>query len=451
MVIVPRLVALGPERLHLVDGEAEDEDIVGAHFFADLDVGTVECADGQRAVRHELHVAGAGRLFAGGGNLLRKIGGRDDFFRERNPIIREEDHFEFPPDAFVGVDPGANDIDRTDDVLREVVARRGLRSEDEDARHQIDCRILQDPPVECENVQQIEMLPLVFVEPFDLHVEQRIRGNHDATQILNRRGELNLVGAFDSHELTLNPRVVGELFQPTEQIEIADPGLAAELPRNQFRQSGVALKQPASRRDAIGFVLKFTRIERVELREEILLQERGVECSDAVDGVRTDHGEIRHADPLVTVLLDEGADALLFVVARPLGFDGDHQVRVDVENELEMARQHAFEESDAPLLQSLGQQGVIGVGEGFRDNRPSGIPRHLLLVDEQAHELDDSDGGVRVVELDGDFVGEICPRVARRPEMPPDEITQGTGDKKILLHEAQLFAVFGLVVRVENF
>ena len=176
-----------------------------------------------------------------------------------------------------------------------------------------------------------------------------------------------------------------------------------------------------------------------------------MERGDAVDGVRTDHGEVRHADQLVAVFLDEGANALLLVVARPLGLDGYHQVRVDVENELEMARQHAFEQSDAPLLQSLGQQGVIGVGEGFRDNRPSGIPRHLLLVDEQAHELDDSDGGVRVVELDGDFVGEICPRVARRPEMAADEIAQGTGDKKILLHEAQLLAVFGFVVRVENF
>ena len=35
--------------------------------------------------------------------------------------------------------------------------------------------------------------------------------------------------------------------------------------------------------------------------------------------------------------------------------------------------------------------------------------------------------------------------------MAADEIAQGTGDKKILLHEAQLLAVFGFVVRVENF
>jgi len=50
LIVVPRVVALGPERFDLLDGEAEDEDIVGADLLADLDVGTVERADGQRAV-----------------------------------------------------------------------------------------------------------------------------------------------------------------------------------------------------------------------------------------------------------------------------------------------------------------------------------------------------------------------------------------------------------------
>jgi hypothetical protein len=39
-------------------------------LLADFDVGAVERADGQSAVEGELHVAGAGGLLAGGGDLL---------------------------------------------------------------------------------------------------------------------------------------------------------------------------------------------------------------------------------------------------------------------------------------------------------------------------------------------------------------------------------------------
>ena len=49
-----------------------------ADALADLDIGAVQRADGQRAVQRELHVAGAGRLHAGGRDLLGQVGGRDD-------------------------------------------------------------------------------------------------------------------------------------------------------------------------------------------------------------------------------------------------------------------------------------------------------------------------------------------------------------------------------------
>ena len=58
--------------------EPEDEDIILPHLFAYLDIGPVQGADGQGAVQRELHVAGAGGLGAGGGDLLGEIGGRND-------------------------------------------------------------------------------------------------------------------------------------------------------------------------------------------------------------------------------------------------------------------------------------------------------------------------------------------------------------------------------------
>ena len=67
------------------------------------------------------------------------------------------------------------DVDGADDVLGHVVAGRGLGGEDEDARHDVDAGILQDAPVEREDVQQVQVLALVLVQPLDLDVEDGVR------------------------------------------------------------------------------------------------------------------------------------------------------------------------------------------------------------------------------------------------------------------------------------
>jgi hypothetical protein len=208
--------------------------------------------------------------------------------------------------------------------------------------------------------------------------------------------------------------------------------------------------QPAPRRDAVGLVLEFARIEGVELRKEVLLQQLRVQGGHAVDGVRGDDGEVGHADLLVAVLLDQGADALLVVVAGPFRLHRLHEDGVDVVDELEMARQHALEQAHAPLLEGLGQERVVGVGEGGPRDFQRSVQRHFFLVNEDARELDDGDGGVRVVELHGDLVREVLPVVGRVAVVAADDVAQRAGDEEILLHEAQLLAVLGLVVRIKH-
>ncbi len=73
-----------------------------ADALADLDVGAVERADGQRAVERELHVAGAGRFHAGGRDLLGEVGRRDDRLGEADIVVRQEHDLQ----------PAAHDADR---------------------------------------------------------------------------------------------------------------------------------------------------------------------------------------------------------------------------------------------------------------------------------------------------------------------------------------------------
>ena len=303
-------------------------------------------------------------------------------------------------------------------------------------------------------MQQIQVLTLVFVQSLDLHVEDRVGRNGDAALGFDDGGEVGLVGALDRHELALKCGRIGGFFQPAEQVEMARPigrGFAGKRPCDQCGEARIALEQPAARRDPVGFVLKFPGEERVELRKEIFLEQRGMEGGDAVDRVRPDDREMGHTDHLVAVFLDDGADALLFVITRPAGLDRVHVVGIDFVDNLEVARQHALEEGHAPALERFRQQGVIGVGEGRVDDRPGAVPGEVLLVDEDAHELDDRDRRMRVVELHGDLGGEIVPRVSAGAQVPADDVPQRARDEEILLHEPQLFAVLRLVVRVENF
>ena len=74
----------------LIGSLAEDIDVLFAHLLADLHVGTVHGAEGQRTVQHKLHVAGAGSLLGGKADLLGQIAGRDQLFSSGNVVVLDE-------------------------------------------------------------------------------------------------------------------------------------------------------------------------------------------------------------------------------------------------------------------------------------------------------------------------------------------------------------------------
>ena len=181
------LARLVPERLPLLDllsRHAEQEEVLLADQLADLDVGAVERADGQRAVERELHVAGAGRLLAGQRDLLREVGGGVDALPERDVEVRQEHDLQTAGDVGIVVDDGRDVVDELDDELRHPVARRGLGPEDDGPRDDAGRRIGLDSVVERDDVQQLQMLALVLVQALDHHVEQGGRVDRDAGPIL---------------------------------------------------------------------------------------------------------------------------------------------------------------------------------------------------------------------------------------------------------------------------
>jgi hypothetical protein len=79
--------------------------------------------------------------------------------------------------------------------------------------------------------------------------------------------------------------------------------------------------------------------------------------------VRADDGQVGHADLSLATLLDQ-ADALNRPGRRgSAAADVVEEAAVDLVDDLQLARQQHLEPGERPLLQRLGQQRVVGVGE----------------------------------------------------------------------------------------
>jgi len=82
---------------------------------------------------------------------------------------------------------------------------------------------VQKGAVERKNVEQIQVLALVFVETFYLHVEQRLRIDFDAAFAFYYLGQAFLVVEFYLHKLCLEGAIVGIFFKFAQIVEILGP------------------------------------------------------------------------------------------------------------------------------------------------------------------------------------------------------------------------------------
>merc|ERR1719153_1868897 len=64
IVVIISIVSLGLNSFYIIHCHAKNKNVLHAHLLRHLNVRTVQGADGQPTVQHELHVAGAARLRA---------------------------------------------------------------------------------------------------------------------------------------------------------------------------------------------------------------------------------------------------------------------------------------------------------------------------------------------------------------------------------------------------
>ena len=95
----------------------------------------------------------------------------------------------------------------------------------------------------------------------------------------------------------------------------------------------------------------------------MLFEKLGVKLGHAIHRVAADDGQMRHPHHLHPALFDEREGLLHRGVPGPLRFHLLEEALVDLEDDLKVAGKDLLKQADAPFLQRLGQQRMIGVGK----------------------------------------------------------------------------------------
>ena len=178
----------------------------------------------------------------------------------------------------------------------------------------------------------------------------------------------------------------------------------------------------------------------LKVAQHFLFEEGAVKGGDAVNRVAADASEMRHPDGPAAGFIDDRKPANTVVVTRISVLHLVDEAAVDLEDDLEMAWQGAFEQSDRPLLERLGKQRMVRVSHRLARHVPCRLPVHAIFIDEEAHELCDRKRGMRIVELNRIFLVEMR-GIGRRLEGDAHHVLKRAGDEEILLLEPKPLAL----------
>ena len=157
----------------------------------------------------------------------------------------------------------------------------------------------------------------------------------------------------------------------------------------------------------------------------------------AVDGVGEVDVQVRHAD--VALRVDDLHEGVVVFGAHPgvQPVDDGHQPGHDL-----------LQIGPRPLLQRLGQDGVIGVGAHVAHDGDGLVLSDAAFL-EQTDQLRDDQRGMGVVDLDGGVVGEVVQVASSREALFQDQ-PRGIGHHEVLLVHAQQAPLLGAVVGVQE-
>ena len=109
----------------------------------------------------------------------------------------------------------------------------------------------------------------------------------DGSSLIPRRSATRLesrclVGALHRGEFLAEGGILGQRIETRQQVDVVEEAVADRFAR-QIGEAGIALDQPAARRDAVGLVVDAVRIKPVKVGKYRLLHQVRVQRRHAID------------------------------------------------------------------------------------------------------------------------------------------------------------------------
>ena len=140
----------------------------------------------------------------------------------------------------------------------------------------------------------------------------------------------------------------------------------------------------------------------MEIREDSFFQQLGMQLGHPVD--RWLPTMARWA--MRTILTGPSSMmrkiAHFFPVARIILCHLIEKPPIDFIDDLQMPGQDSAHHINRPAFQGFRHQGMIGIGKGIDGNVPGFFPAQSFDIKQQPHQLRNGDGGMGIVELNGD-------------------------------------------------
>ena len=321
------------------------------------------------------------------------------------------------------------------DVLGDGVGRGRLAAKD-DGDGVLRLIAVLDVEVLPDDVEREHLLALVLVDTLDLNIDDGVGGDCHALLERHKLAHDGFGLDFGGGQALKNIFVVGE-FGKLAQVAGAAP-IGADYIVEQAGERGVGTMDPAAEGDAVGLVGELLGIDLVERVELGVLKNLGVERGDAVDGEAKVDVHVGHVDGLM--LVDDG-DARVVV----LGL-GD---LVELDDDVGDGGRDLLQAGERPLLERLGKNRVVGVGDHGAHDGNGLVKLNVVLGGEQADELGNDHGGVRVVDLDHGVVGQVVQVAAALDGLVNQELG-GIAHHEVLLVDAKQATLLVGIIRIEE-
>ena len=274
------------------------------------------------------------------------------------------------------------------------------------------------------------------MDTLDLNIDDGVGGNGHTLLERHKLAHDGLGLGLGGSQALKNTFVVNELGK-LAQVAGAAP-IGADYIVEQAGERGVGAMDPTAEGDAVGLVGELLGIDLVERMELGILQDLGVECGDAVDGEAKVNVHVGHVDGVVFV--DDGDAWVIVLGLRDL---------IELDDNVGDGRGDLLQAGERPLLERLGKNRVVGVGDHGAHDGNGLVKLDAVLGGEQADELGNDHGGVRVVNLDHGVVGQVV-QIAAALDGLVDEELGGVAHHEVFLVDAKQAALLVGIVGVEE-